>query len=390
MGRTGRSGLLAAAGFSAAGGEVIAFMLPLFAGATMRASPGVIGGLTATGAAASIAARPAVAALIDRRRGQPLGVIGALLCALGCIGFAIAPGLALVFLAAAIVGVGGAAFWTLARVNLATPGVSSRPYARLLAFQSRGALVGYVVGLAVVSIGGYRPLFLVAAAGFLAAAAMFPPRTADAEPDAIEPQPSGRLLVRLWPLLTIAAVTAAVESGLGLLLLIHLQRSFDLAPMQIAVVLAPGFLAFVLLPEPLQWFVHLLGRGPSLVITIVGAAVGGGILAMATTTGAISAAWFMVGVALAAVLPLEQAMVVRTSGSALGRGLSLYGAVNRVSSALGPAAFATLYGAAGWTVACLTVAGWTLLAVPTIAPAVSRARTGAKQQSAMDGAEPAQ
>ncbi len=390
-----RRRLLAASTFVAASAQLVGFLLPLFAGASLHARPAALGALEATQAVGSLSARLLIVRPLDRALragdGAPaaagrrpvrdaatvrrwLGRGGALLGALGCLGFAAADRLVWVFLAAVLTGLGLATFTTVVRGELAGGDLPrSRAYARLLAYQSRGALVGFVVGLALVSTGGYRLLFLATAASYLAAALAYPsPQlpAASAQP----PVGSSAAGVRLSSILTIAAVTSAVEAGLGLVILIHLQRVYGLEPAHIAVLLAPAFLAFVVLPEPLSGLVYLLGRGPSLVgavVVLTGGAIG---LAFADSPHAIAGAWFGISVCLAGFVPLEQSMLVRMSGARQARGLSLYGGVNRVGAALGPAVIAALYGAGGWRVACVAGAATAAVAFVAIPATLTRHR----------------
>ena len=65
---------------------------------------------------------------------------------------------------------------------------------------------------------------------------------------------------RLAPLLAVTALTAGAESGLALVLLLHLQAAFGLEPQQIALLFLPGAIVLVVFPRRAYELAIRLGR----------------------------------------------------------------------------------------------------------------------------------
>jgi MFS transporter, DHA1 family, multidrug resistance protein len=88
---------------------------------------------------------------------------------------------------------------------------------------------------------GYPAVFGLGALAALTAAVVLLAQPCAPPP----PRSDGRMRQvgrRLWPLLSLTAITATAEAGVGLLLLLlHLQRQFLLGPVNIALLLGPGF-----------------------------------------------------------------------------------------------------------------------------------------------------
>lgn len=78
---------------------------------------------------------------------------------------------------------------------------------------------------------------------------------------------------RLRPLLVVVAVTATVEFGGFLLLLLHLQRGFGLTVGQIALVFLPGSVILTALPLRLYAVVRRIGRAATLTSSLVASAI---------------------------------------------------------------------------------------------------------------------
>ncbi|PPF54663.1 MFS transporter, partial [Clavibacter michiganensis] len=173
---------------------------------------------------------------------------------------------------------------------------------------------------------------------------------------------NGRAIVRelarrLRPLLAVVTVIGTAEAAVGLLLVLHLQRELDLGPLAIAWVSLPGGIALAVAPPHMHRLTVRFGRTPVLVAAaIAGAAFAGG-LALVRDPVTIAVLWILSALALAAILPIEQAALAEAAGPArIGRALGLYEATTLLAAAVGSLAAGILYDAVPWPVACATSA----------------------------------
>lgn len=349
-----RASLLAAAlvGGSA---DVLDFLLPLWAGAALGATPAQIGALVAVELACSFLARPLAGRLADTRERTRVAAAGAALYAASCLAYALAPHLAVAFAAAAAGGVGGALLWVAVRAitaeRLAT---DDGAFAGLFATVAFASWFFWVPALLLLPVLGYRGVFaaLGAACAAGSAALLLGPRRSRPAPDDDARGAARRLL----PLLAVAGLTSVAESGIGLLLLLHLQRAFDLEVYQIALVLLPGGIALTVLPGHLHRATARIGRRAVYAAAMLGSAGFAAGLALAPGPVAIAVLWVLAGVAWAAVAPIHDAAVTQLSGTRTGRGMSLLGNASLAGGAVGSALAGALYGSASWPVACLALA----------------------------------
>ncbi|WP_133064218.1 MFS transporter [Clavibacter michiganensis] len=118
-----------------------------------------------------------------------------------------------------------------------------------------------------------------------------------------------------------------------------------------------GRIALAVAPPHLHRLTVRFGRTPVLVsAAIAGAAFAGG-LAVARDPVTIAVLWILSALALAAILPIEQAALTEASGPArVGRALGLYEATTLLAAALGSLAAGILYDAVPWAAACATSA----------------------------------
>ncbi|GAA3926126.1 MFS transporter [Actinoplanes auranticolor] len=336
--------------------ELLDFLLPLWAGAALGASATQVGVLVAVELAVSVVARPVAGHLADAYDRRRVAAAGALLYALSCAGYALAGGLAIAYAAAAIGGVGGALLWVAVRAMAGERLTEdSAVYPRLTAAEETGAWVAFVAGLSVLAATGFRAVFLACAAACVIAAAVLLAAPARAVPPA--PPLPGSVLRRLRPMLLAVALTMAAESAVALLLLLHLQRDFDLGIMQIAYVFLPGAVVMGLLPEYLHRFVVRFGRTRVLAVASVSSAAFAAGLAWAPNPWVIAGLWVLSGTAWAAVIPIQQAVIAEASGARVGRGMGAYEAAVLLGGLVGALAAGVLFDVGPWALACLLAAG---------------------------------
>ena len=174
---------LAAAALTNGPGELIDFLLPLWAGLVLDATATEVGILLALELAVSLVARPLAGVLADTRERRTVAAVGALLYAAACVGYAAAGSLAAACVAAAVGGAGGALLWVALRALVSERlAVDDAVFPRLMSARETGSWVAFVGGLTLLVVIDFTGLFLVCAAacavgaGYLLAS---PPRAAD-------------------------------------------------------------------------------------------------------------------------------------------------------------------------------------------------------------------
>ncbi|MEK2476773.1 MULTISPECIES: MFS transporter [Streptomyces] len=405
--------VLSAAMFASAPAEVLDFLLPLWAGSTLRAGASVVGALIAVEAVLSLLVRPLAGELSDRFDQRRVAAAGALLYAVSFAGYAMAHTLPLAFAASAVGGAGGALFWVGLRswTGQRTENHTSA-YGKLLSAEGQGAFVGYLVAFSLLERGGYPVLFWLGCAACTGAALALltnsgtPHTTTGAGTGAGVGAPSaatstdnhgvegrgggvrrpGTARMRLLPLMVVSAVTSTGEAGLWMLLLLRLQGDLGLSPSEIAMVFAPGFVVFILLPQHAHRVTDRLGRTPTMVISFAASALFALGLGLTATPVAIAALWAVAAACFAAQLPVEQATVAAVDRERIGRGMGLYESARLCGVVAGPGLMGVAYQELGWFAACSLAAGAAILGAITVPYAI---RTLAlPKQTRTAGAQP--
>ncbi|WP_328475071.1 MFS transporter [Actinoplanes sp. NBC_00393] len=381
--------------------ELLDFLLPLWAGVALGASAVQVGALIAAELAVSVLVRPWAGMLADAYERRFVAAAGALLYALSCAGYALAGGLPFAYAAAVLGGLGGALLWVAVRAMAGERLTEdSAVFPRLTAAEQTGAWVAFVAGLSLLGVAGYRAVFLACAAACLIAAVALLSAPARVVPAAAELP--GEVAARLRPMLLAVLVTMAAEAAIALLLLLHLQRHFDLEIMQIAYVFLPGAIAMAVLPPYLHRFVLRFGRIRVLALASVSSAVFAAGLAGAPNPAVIAVLWVFSGAAWAAVIPVQQAVVAEASGARVGRGMGLYEAAVLLGSMAGSLLAGVLYDVSPWQVACLALAAvilagaglvpWSVRALRVVdrpqAPTASQTATPAEPEPPVETKSP--
>ncbi len=181
--------------------------------------------------------------------------------------------------------------------------------------------------------------------------------------------------------MVVSAVTAAAEAGLWMLLLLRLQADLGLSPNEIALVFAPGFVVFVLLPAHAHHLTDRLGRTPAMVASFAASALFAAGLAVLSTPPAIAVLWTVAAACFAAQIPVEQATVAAASGGRIGRAMGLYESARLAGVVVGPLVMGLLYEEAGWAAACGAAAATSVvgaLVVPYAVRTLGLAEEGRK------------
>jgi MFS family permease len=339
--------------------DIADFLVPLWAGAEIGASPAQIGAMVAVELAVSVLVRPLAGRLVDTRERTRVAAAGAALYALSCLGYALAPGAGVAVLAAAVGGAGGGLLWIAVRAITAERlGTDSGAFASLFSAVALAAWCFWVPAKVLLPVLGYPGIFgaFALACAVAAFALVRAPATGRPAVDRPPTRPLRADVRLLGPLLGVVALTNVAEGGIGLLLLLHLSEAFDLDVYQIALVRLPGALALTLLPRPLHRLALRHGRRAVYVAASLGSATFALALAAAPGPLVIALAWVLTSAAWAALSPVHEAVVAEVSGGTTGRGMSLLSNAVLIGGAVGSAVVGVLYQATSWAVVCVLLA----------------------------------
>ncbi|WP_108834324.1 MFS transporter [Actinomyces sp. Marseille-P3109] len=349
--------------------QVIDFALPLFAGAILGLPPGQTGILIAVNQVSGFLVRPVAGTVVDRTDRLIVAGAGAGVLAAGCGLYALATGLPLALIAAAVTGAAQAFSWVAIRAIIGErlPEDSS-VFTKLVAAEETGGWLVLVPAIILLSVAGYRWVFAgTAACCLLAAWDLLSERRhrsrastagpAGAELSSLSLQGLRGVGVGLRPILIVVVATMTAEAAISLLLMLHLQRGFHLEVVQIAYVFLPGAVAMSVLPPYLHRLVVRWGRRRMLVVGAASSALFAAGLALAPTPPWIAVLWVLSAIAWSITIPVQQSMIAETVGSThLGRGLSLYEAARLAGAIIGSLAAGLLYGSGSWFLACMVCA----------------------------------
>jgi len=363
--------------------QVVDFVLPLFAGAVLGLSAWETGLLIAASDLMAFLIRPMAGVVVDRADRAVVAALGAGALAVGCGLYALATGLPLALIAAAVTGGAGAFLWVAIRAIIGERlHADSSVFAKLVEAEETGGWLILVPAVVLLSVAGYRWVFVgIALCCLVAAGELFRSRRQE-DPSADDVALAGadlssvslRGLGRsLRPMLLVIVVTMTAEAAVSLLLILHLQRGFGLGAVEVAYVFLPGAIAMSALPTFLHRVVVRLGRRTMLMLGSVASALFALGLAFAPSPPWIAALWVLSAVAWSVVIPVQQAVVAEAAGRAhLGRGLSLYEAACLAGAFLGSLAAGLLYESGGLFLVCIVCAIVILSGAALIPAAVNR------------------
>ena len=362
--------------------QVVDFVLPLFAGAVLGLSAWETGLLIAASDLMAFLIRPMAGVVVDRADRAVVAALGAGALAVGCGLYALATGLPLALIAAAVTGGAGAFLWVAIRAIIGERlHADSSVFAKLVEAEETGGWLILVPAVVLLSVAGYRWVFVgIALCCLVAAGELFRDRRQDLSADdaALAGADLSSVSLRglgrsLRPMLLVIVVTMTAEAAVSLLLILHLQRGFGLGAVEVAYVFLPGAIAMSALPTFLHRVVVRLGRRAMLMLGSLASALFALGLAFAPSPPWIAALWVLSAVAWSVVIPVQQAVIAEAAGRAhLGRGLSLYEAACLAGAFLGSLAAGLLYESGGLFLVCIVCAIVISSGAALIPAAVSR------------------
>ena len=346
--------------------QVVDFVLPLFAGAVLGLSAWETGLLIAASDLMAFLIRPMAGVVVDRADRAVVAALGAGALAVGCGLYALATGLPLALIAAAVTGGAGAFLWVAIRAIIGERlHADSSVFAKLVEAEETGGWLILVPAVVLLSVAGYRWVFVgIALCCLVAAGELFRSRRQDLSADdaALAGADLSSVSLRglgrsLRPMLLVIVVTMTAEAAVSLLLILHLQRGFGLGAVEVAYIFLPGAIAMSALPTFLHRVVVRLGRRAMLMLGSLASALFALGLAFAPSPPWIAALWVLSAVAWSVVIPVQQAVIAEAAGRAhLGRGLSLYEAACLAGAFLGSLAAGLLYESGGLFLVCIVCA----------------------------------
>ncbi|MER5261616.1 MFS transporter [Actinosynnema sp. NPDC002837] len=351
---------LRAAGLVGGPIELIDLVLPLWAGAAIGLRATEVGVLVAVVAAFALLARPVARVLAERWDRRHTAAVGAALYALACTGYAVAQSAPLAYGAAAVGGAGGALLWVAVRAIVGEREADdTEAFLRVTSARDVGAWPTAVLGLVFFGMVGFAGLFWVCAAMCVLAAVFLltaPRRPTGADEGRDDNAPAEVGTGPRWPASVAEAMAAAAGAAVGLLLVLHLQRGFDLGVVQVVLVLVPGSMAAGLAILHVRRHVSRHGRRRvSAVGSLVGCATTLG-FALAPNPYVIAGLWMISGAAWGAVLSVRQAVVEASARPVLG----MQDTAGLVGLVVGSLAAGLLYDGVQWWAACVVGAAMVL------------------------------
>lgn len=288
---------------------VLEFALPLYLGAVLDATAAQTGLLVATALVASVITRFVVGLLVDRHAPHTI---------------------------AALSGVATALIWvSVSTVVGRRLRIEPAGFVDLFSAQQAGNWVIFTPAIFLLAYTDYTALFYALAASALVAA-IYLTKLPAPQPGSLTKQTGyapKRLRAQL-PLLVAVAAMVLAEAGVSLLLLLQLQRHFELGVGGAALVFLPGVIAMSVLPRFLNRAVIRFGRNRMLIVAGASSGLFAVLVLQASSPAMMAILWILAAIGWAIIVPIQQAAATEGSNDAtIGRTLSRV----QISSLLGGA-----------------------------------------------------
>jgi DHA1 family multidrug resistance protein-like MFS transporter len=346
---------------------LLPFSLPFIAH-EMGASAIAIGGLFSVYALIIAVMQPIVGRGLDRFGRRTFLIAGLLGYAFSNAIFGLASGLAGLYLAQLVQGVGSGLLWVAAMSivsDLAPAANRGREYGRIEEMAFRGELIGTLVGLALFRllsradigggltlIGGWRVLFLGFTAAALVAAGIVwrkvpetlhlnDNRSAKSHAALVESKidinKKWRLPGQLRILMGIVMLSASAGALLSPILMKYLSKNVSADMFTLVLAYLPAMIAGSVLPSYLGGLSDRFGRRPPMIVALFV----GGLTALAVpfvqSLWPLALLWVLEAMAFAAAMPAEEALVIDVSDSERqGTALGYYAAAAGLGGVIGP------------------------------------------------------
>ncbi|KSU65515.1 MFS transporter [Arthrobacter sp. NIO-1057] len=344
-GRAGQlSGIITLPAAGLAGlGELLEFVLPLWAASRLGLEPGLIGAILAIELTVAFCLRPVSGRLADRFDRAVLAGLGAFGFAGGLVILALAGNVVPVFVAAALMGAGSAFFWVPLRAIVAESENPKRSFASLTEAEGTGIWVVYVIALSLLPLLDYSGVYAAAAAVALGLAvylgtagrsrksAATAPHVTRAEVDRERPLGRGQA-TRLTSFIVLVAL---VEAAASVYLLLRFQREFELELMQIIWFYLPGLIVYSVVPQMGAALSERAGQRTTVVISLLLSVSGVVLVTLAPQTWMLSVGWALLCWSWGWLDPLQQTTSIRVFPGGFGRSMGRYESAGLAGGAVG-------------------------------------------------------
>jgi DHA1 family multidrug resistance protein-like MFS transporter len=385
--RLAPTALLFSAGIMGGLGDLIDFLLPLWAGIALELSPSMIGIILAVELAVAFALRPVAGRAVDRGAGSLLAAGGATLYAGGITLMAFAYGHDAFLVSAILLGAGSAFFWVPLRARVAERGEAHQGFSALTSAEGTGVWVAYVLALSLLPVLDYRGVLALGAAAAAVAAlstlSAFGPRRITSHSSTPRERPSGNdgpdsgLSAQRRRLFAVVVLVSSVEAAASVYLLLKLQDALGLDIMQIVWVYFPGLVAYSIAPFTGHIVIRVLGERTTVVVALLLSAGGILLLTLDVREIALAAGWTMMCWSWGWLNPVQQATTVRIHPGTVGRAVGRYESWTLIGGAAGAlcGGFALDSNSPGWVAgAAVTVC----LVCVALVPGLYHRRVGSK------------
>nr|WP_228512761.1 MFS transporter [Clavibacter sp. VKM Ac-2872] len=353
-------------------GQVIEFVLPLYAADGLGLSAAWTGLLLGAALIAAFLVRPLAGVAVDRVDRHTIAAASAVILAAAYVLLATADSF-VVALVSAVIGRAASTFLWIAFRAMAAGRSSTEPRAssRMLRAEDLGSWLVLAPAVGLVSLVGFEAALAAAAACALGGAVVLVRmRTVQRAPRA-ESLPIGELMLGdrrtaltrklkrdLRPVLLAVLLIGAAEAAMSLLLLMHLQRHLGLSPLALAVTVLPSLLALTVAPQNVRTLTIRYGRRRMIWCALAAHVVCAVGLAVSREPTMIAALWALSAVGLSALLPIEQTIVAAVAGTRrVGRAFGLYETVALLGAGAGALFAGVLFDNWPWPAMCFACAG---------------------------------
>jgi len=337
---------------------ILWFVLPIY-GRRMGASALEIGGLFSVFSVMVVLLRPLVGRALDRFGRKPF-FVAAFICYAGAMAlFALASGVAGLYAARVVQGVGSALLWISAyaiATDLVPPGERGRAVGCVDEASARGGMYGTFVGFAVLAsvplLLGWKALFAGYALAAIVACWLAWKRVPETgSPRHSRAKSSQTLTSPLLKLMVIVFVTGASSAMIGPLLMVFLQDRFTTDVGMLALAFIPAALVYSFLPSRLGRLGDRFGRTPLMALGLAGSGLVSLFLPGLPGIGWLTLLWALQALGLAAAAPAEEALVADLTGKDVrGTAYGLYTFAAGLGATFGPLVGGWLYDAVGQSV----------------------------------------
>lgn len=318
-------------------GDLLDFIVPLWAASALKLSPSLIGAILALELVTAVIARPIAGRWADRANRRLLASAGAGVFAAGLLSLSNATSAPLVFLASILLGLGSAFFWVPLRAIVAESSNPQQAFSKLTSAEGTGIWVVYIIALSALPFIDFQGIYAVGAAAALGTAVYT--ALGAAQKPSVSKTPTERIRQSATAdqkrLLVFVALVALIEAAGSVYLLLRFQQQFGMELMQIVWFYLPGLIVYSIVPQWGTSLAQTLGQR-TLVLICLGLSVGGICLViLPSEPWLLALGWVLLCCSWGWLDPIQQSTAARVIPGGFGRAFGRYEAATLVGGAIG-------------------------------------------------------